>query len=412
MFEIRKRLIDKAFVHKERDENVLIYNVRRALPVKIEENILKNIISPKISESEKQIILEYYVFHQSKSNEEPNYYIMYHIPHIIEIDYVINVIDNILSKEEAKDLLKYYIKDSIKQHYVLKKDITEEDEIQILNLLKMKDLQLIDYDNRERLANIFEKVSDFQKNDLFFANMFADREHAFFFEHSIEHVPAMMIIEATRQFLIAISHIYGKIQFDGTSFILNKINIKFDNYLELNYPIKMMAKIIHGKKKKNGMWRSGFDISVEVYQKNNKAATVSYEGKIIKKEVFDELRRSKKIYKEYPRFIPNGMIYRNILLKDINNSNYTCRLNDISEKGFQVEFKEELFKIDPNHFKFATFFQGIGFINGECEMRWYKKTDTTFKAGFMITNINNDDLHNLKEGIKKCCFIRLDRDYL
>ncbi len=414
MDEIRKKLIDKSFVHKEKNENVLIYNVRRSLPVKIEQKVLNDIVLPVLTEEEKKIILDYYILHNNGTTEdEPEFYIMYNIPHVIEIDYVINtIVDNKLSKDEARELLKYYVKDSQKQHYVLKKDLTEIDEIEIQNLLKKKDLQLLDYDEREKLANIFEKIKDFEKEDVFYANMFADREHLFFFEHSIEHVPAMMMIEASRQMLIAICHLYGNISMDEISFIISNMNVSFLSYLELNFPIKMITKVNKVKKRSDGSWKSSIDVDVNFYQNNIKAAIINYKGRIISKEGFSELRKVRKRFKEQPRFVPNDMIYKSIALKDFKNSNYTCRLNDISEAGFQLELNEPIIKLEYNKFSFVTFFQDIGFINGECELKWHKEKSGGYKGGFSITYINPDDLNGLKEGIKRYCFLRTNREYL
>ncbi|MBN2546274.1 MAG: hypothetical protein JXB50_10790, partial [Spirochaetes bacterium] len=374
MIEIRNKLINKEYVHKTNDENVLIYNMRRALPVKIDKNIFSNLIIPSLDTEGKELIKKYYILH-NKYLDEPMYYMMYNIPHMIAVDYIkYLIIDEKITKSELKILSKYYKKDNEKKHYVLINNITEIDEIQILKVLKRKDIQIYDFDNREKIANIFEKIDNLEKDDIFFANMFADQEHSFFFEHSIEHVPAMMIIEASRQFLLAICHIYGKIPVSGITFILNTIQINFLNYIELNFPIKMIAKINKVKKRRDGTWKHDIDATVSVYQNNIQCVDINYQGRIISSELFRILRNNNINHNIKPRFIPSGMYYKNVSLKDnINNRKYLSKIIDISDTGFQLEVNLNLIETNNKIFDFNIFFQELGFIQGKCELKWYSK---------------------------------------
>lgn len=417
MLNEKKRLIDKKYVHKTKDENVLVYNLRRALPVKINKNIFENEILKSVNKEEKKLLLNYYIQHFNKNYiSNPQFYIMYNIPHIIEKEYLKDLIkEKKIIKEDLKSLFQYYNKDKENNHYILKKEISEIDEINILKTLKKKDLQIFDFDNREIISSIFEKIVDFQKEDIFFANMLADKTHMFFFEHSVEHVPAMMTIEASRQFFIAICHIYGKIPLEGISFILSGIQVDFKNYLELNYPIKMIAEINKKKARKDGSWKE-IDTNIYFYQNNIKSVVINYKGRSISNEMFKHIRKTNFNYKVYPRFSPSGMYYKNLSLKN-NNKKFLYKIIDISDSGFQLEVEDKILINDDKIFEFFIFFQEIGFIHGKCELRWHtinndKLSSSNFRAGFKIVEMDEDDKANFKEAIKRFCYVKLEREYL
>ncbi|MCK4797925.1 MAG: hypothetical protein KAT05_11105 [Spirochaetes bacterium] len=423
MLEIKKRLIDKKYVHKSKQENVLIFNVRRALPLKINTDVLKNIILPKLSQNEKELLLKYYILHKdtvsnNKQKDDEAYYTIYNIPHLIEEKNIKELFNkDKFTKEELETILSFYHEDEKKENYVLKEDITEMDEMKIQNLMKIKNLHVIDYDNRGKISQILEKIDDFKKDNIFYANMFADKEHSFFFEHEVDHVPALMLIEASRQFLIACCHLYGKIPLEGISFILSGIQIEFKNFLNLNFPTKMIAKVNKVKTKKEGAWKNEIDATITFYQRNIDASTINYIGKIIKNNSFKTLRKDQFKYKEQPRFNPSGMFYNNISIRDNNMKKYLCKITDISEKGFKLKFNDPVYEASSRFFDFFIFFQEVGFVHGKCELKWHKKNEEIDKeylyiGGFIIKEIVESDIVTLKEAIKRFCYIKTERNFL
>ncbi|WP_323073340.1 AfsA-related hotdog domain-containing protein [Mycetohabitans endofungorum] len=44
--------------------------------------------------------------------------------------------------------------------------------------------------------------------DRFVAPLIIEPDHPFFFEHEIDHVPGLMLVEATRQACTAVSHMF------------------------------------------------------------------------------------------------------------------------------------------------------------------------------------------------------------
>lgn len=82
-----------------------------------------------------------------------------------------------------------------------------------------------------------------QGHDCFLATLTIDPNHAFFFEHPIDHVPGLMLIEATRQTGTAISHqFYGVAS--GMAFVLNSFEVTFSHFAELSALLTVRFEIV------------------------------------------------------------------------------------------------------------------------------------------------------------------------
>lgn len=77
-------------------------------------------------------------------------------------------------------------------------------------------------------------------DDRYRAEMVVDVEHPFFFEHPLDHIPAMMLVEAGRQMGIAISHMFLGVPM-GHLFATQAFDIRFTEFAELREPV-----LIHG----------------------------------------------------------------------------------------------------------------------------------------------------------------------
>lgn len=78
--------------------------------------------------------------------------------------------------------------------------------------------------------------------ETFEAQLVHDVEHPFFFEHSLDHIPAMMLVEAGRQFGIAVSHLYLGVPLDRM-FATRAFDIRFDDFAELHAPVVIVGRL-------------------------------------------------------------------------------------------------------------------------------------------------------------------------
>ena len=74
------------------------------------------------------------------------------------------------------------------------------------------------------------------------AEMVHDMDHPFFFEHPLDHIPAMMLVEAGRQLGIAISHLFLGVPL-GTLFATQSFDIRFTDFAEVNTPVIISASV-------------------------------------------------------------------------------------------------------------------------------------------------------------------------
>ncbi len=94
-----------------------------------------------------------------------------------------------------------------------------------------------DYEQNVLIARI-EKLYD----DVIVGEATQDISHPFFYEHPKDHVPGLYILEVTRQFVTALSHLHYKVPL-STSFILNEMHTKFHQFAETSQPLFVATKI-------------------------------------------------------------------------------------------------------------------------------------------------------------------------
>ncbi|HNW27395.1 MAG TPA: AfsA-related hotdog domain-containing protein, partial [Spirochaetota bacterium] len=205
---------EKKYLHKDRKENVHIYNLRRSLPRVIIKEIFEKDILQELNPEEKEFILTYYikrkiVIGDTESGGDADAYVLRSLPVSFSIEAMEGMLQDPHMIPAERDLiLGCYKKRVNENNYILSCDISELDELRIANILKIKWLLVNDAD-KKRISDILERIKQFQKNDIFIANMHVDPEHEYFFEHKLDHVPGMMAIETARQFFLACAHVYG-----------------------------------------------------------------------------------------------------------------------------------------------------------------------------------------------------------
>ncbi|HOV15092.1 MAG TPA: AfsA-related hotdog domain-containing protein [Spirochaetota bacterium] len=412
------KLIDKKFVHKYKDENVLVYNVRRALPRKIDKDFFDEVIRPSITNEEKKRLLlnsyssEKFLFLLDKKPNSTPYYLLHSLPREIDINLAkdfVKLLD--ISDKNQKKLLKYFTLDKERRLFILTDNLTENEEHEVLKIINMKDWHLTDYD-KTILSSIFEEFDDekLAKEDIFYCNLYADTNHEFFFEHPNEHVPGIMLIEAVRQFSIACCHQFGHVPFEGVSFLLSEMQSKFNSFLDVNYPVLFKCINKSQIKKRVGYWVD-VDMNIIVYQKHKEMANFSIIAKCVNKDTFKIFRSEPVKYDAAPRFFPLKHFYHNINIIGSNKKKYICDIVDISDTGFRVKFKKQCFEESESFFDFYIFFQDIGIIQGTCDLIWTHINDKKEQhAGFKISTIEDMDRESMKEAIKTMCYIKEERE--
>jgi hypothetical protein len=423
---IKRQLVEGKYVHKHEIENIFVANLRRALPTRIskeqwEKEILSVDPNSNISMQDRVTLQEYYILHHleerpipdsdiSNNSNDEEYYVLHNVPHILEKE-TIDGHEQAFSDKQILELRKFYSFNEKMEQYVLTNTVREMDEIRILNILKRKDIYMSD-EEKFRLANIFEKTSFLLKENIFYANMVVDPNHKFFFEHSNEHVPGMMVMEAARQFGIACWHIFGKVPLRGIQFILSTLNAEFFDYVDLNYPIGLKGELLEVEQNnKSGEWLSMI-FKTTVFQRGEICALMEMKGRVISKKLFNRLRDGRDDTNPKHRFYPFKGFNFPICLWDMEKQcYYKAILWDLSYGGFYLELNDDVGdKIKGKVCEFMVIFDDVGFIRGECILRWQKNEEGKYFGGFEIVKMMKEDIKNLKEAIKRYCQVRTERE--
>jgi len=398
MFNAYFKLIDKKLVHKKNEKNVFIYNLRRIIPLTIKKEIFVNNILYNITNIERKLILSYYSLYNI--NNEDYYILNSCIPELKpeEIDSLNN------GKKES--ILKYYDYNKSKKKYILKTTIEDNNEIEILKILNKKN-KIVTSNNKAKIAEIFEKIYNIERENKFFANMYINIIHEFFFEHSVEHVPGMMLLEALRQYVVACCHIYGKIPQENVNVILDHISVNFYSFAELNYPINIVGEVRECKYNPEGYW-SYLDIAIDVYQNDFKITEFFLKGKSVSSKLFQRFRRKKMELLNKSRFIPYPDINYKISIQDpISNEYYDTEIVNISTEGFMLKHNKNDKIKKYLEYDFIFYLNEIGFIKGKCKNIWHNKKHN---AGYKIMDISDNDKKRLYETINKFFYVHENRE--
>lgn len=407
------KLVDKKLVHKWEEENVFLYNLRRKLPYKLPKELFEKKILPGVSKKDQKTINDHYSYMDDDFSAEKDfdsYYYLKRVPYEISKDAALKFLDNArITGKNRKKLLKYYYRDKKADSFILKESFTEDDELKILRTIKQNKWYINSFE-KTALSDILEKFEEVPREDIFFSNFYVKLDHNFFFEHPNEHVPAMMLVEASRQFLIACLHKFYGIPLKGVTFIVTGIQTNFSSYTELHFPSKFVA--YPNKIEKKPGYLLEYDFNVSLYQNNIECASFNYVGSVLKKDVFKVLRTERaKMAQQMPRFHARSIFYHSVSITDSSGERHLCKLVDLSESGFQLQLAEN-FPAAERDFDFIIYFQEIGFVQGKSSLMWQKTENESSFAGFKITRLSKQDRYSLGEAIKRFCYVREEREML
>lgn len=96
--------------------------------------------------------------------------------------------------------------------------------------------------HKHRPENVVLGRFDRLPNGTYLAAVHVDQSHPFFFDHPVDHVPGLLLVEAARQFGIAVAHRFYDVPAD-TVFLLQGLEVDFRRYAELNQPTAIIGVV-------------------------------------------------------------------------------------------------------------------------------------------------------------------------
>jgi len=115
-----------------------------------------------------------------------------------------------------------------------------------------------------------------------------DVDHEFFYEHSVDHVPGMYILEACRQFTEAMMHVCYEVPF-ARVFVLNDFHGDFRKFAELDMPLFVLGRVTEKIFDQTELVQ--VKVVCDVIQKRRVIARVKGEGTIVKTGTYSEHRK-------------------------------------------------------------------------------------------------------------------------
>lgn len=128
------------------------------------------------------------------------------------------------------------------------------------------------YDENVLVADIFQ-VSEKE----YLAEMTQDAQHPYFYEHYLDHVPGLYVVEAVRQLATALCHLHRDVDFSH-AFILNTVSVSFSHFIETHVPAFIHLRITDETVRDGGI--KLLEIDARVIQDGREVAKVTGSGDV------------------------------------------------------------------------------------------------------------------------------------
>ncbi len=398
--------LDRSFVHKQKQENVFVKDLRRSIPKILDKATVEQMILPDLEDSLKITFKEYY----SQDNSEGENYHLDKIPRILPG----NLLDptaggGYFSQEQKVRMGKIYIPSPNKDYQELPADISPEDRQTLEGIFQGSGFS-ISIKEQIFISNLLEALPRFVPLEEFTAGFLVRADHKFFFEHPNEHLPGLKILEAGRQFSTACWHIFGQVPLTGYQFILNEFNSTFHDYVELHYPSEFTGRMISLEKGRDGIWSSGV-MEVILSQRGTPRVTMTMKARVIPSRIFHRMRSSTTEPPSSHRFEPNPGIRVKAILWDLESERYiSTELLDISSLGFRVKLLEEGHPdLSGRLMEVMLHFDDSGIIRANALCLWMERKSVGESCGFEFKSVRDADRKNLIAAIRTSCLLREER---
>lgn len=357
--------IERHFVHKTKEQNVLLSNLRRVLPDAIEAASFEALLGKLGEDDRKTLEFVYVRAHGPSPFAYGDHYLMREVSGTATLPAVAyNAIASAIPDADAKTLSESYSFWVNENIYVQQKPLSDELSRRVIRLGNLQG-HYVPNDVQTHVSAILEENGIGSIEDVYFANMLVDTKHEFFFEHENEHVPGLMVLEAARQVAVALPHKFGRVPLKGSNLILDQLDARFQGYLELYAPILLRTHFTE-KREHHGIW-SYLAMIIEIYQNGQHAGTVHCSGNIISSGLFERIRRVKREeLKRLPFLLSEDLNY-NLLLKGArDNVWHEARITELNLTGFSINQTLPVDALSAPYFDFVFMVPDLGLTKGTC----------------------------------------------
>ncbi len=399
--------VDKYLVHKDFEDDLLIYNGRGAIPLFIDDAFLA---SNGLSPTEARTFTAVYQSRScSASSRHGGKYFLDGIPAVIDT----TALDHEATGEDARALVHHHYVREDDRYLLASKYINELDELKLAKVFAPQQACLAEA-QRIEVSGLMDRIDDAARPSVYYVNMYNDTKNYFFYRKHHEHVPGIMLIEVARQAMYAHFYRCRDHQRKEISLSIDSFHMDYLNFTESNYPVRIRVEDVPLKKEAGEptpdkavrlIQRGGS--CATFYQRNKVVAVATISATLIKINLFNRLRRTTA--DETHRFFPIKNIANLVLLSDRSGGKREAKLHDISMKGLCLTLGLGQDMAEGEALEIALYVEGVGFLNATAQLRWKRAVPQGIRAGFALTEMADTATSRLKEIIKNYTYVNQSR---
>lgn len=388
--------VDKYLVHKEFDDDILIYNGRNAIPTFIDDDLLE----PPLIDAEAAIDLR-----------------KYYLPcPVISTRYVLKGISPFISLSkrqlddvdaEAINLLGLHYAQTA-DGYILSSQYINEIEESILARAFSEQTEIVGEKDRMIISRLLNLACEPVRPMVYYASMFNDTQNYFFYRKHHEHVPGIMLMEVARQAMYAHFYQCRSHRREDISLSIDSFKMDYLNFTESNYPVRIVVEDISpspsecsDSKAERSIQRGGSRATF--YQRDKPVAVASISATLIKVNLFKRLRRSTT--DKSHRFFPIKNFGKLVLVGNKGGQKFEAQVLNLSMTGLRLAFALGTELKEGDIYDISFLVEGIGYVNSSSQLRWQTERQNRLEAGFVISEIGALFSSRLKDVIKNFTYV-------
>lgn len=388
--------VEKFLVHKEHDDDILIIDGRTAIPIYVDDSQLGG---PLVDRLAVDLLLKYYI----PCPVVPGRYVLRGGLSFISLT---NKKFDEIDGECLELLSKHYEK--VNDGYVLKSQYINEIEEFILARAFSDLADIVEESDRLSISRILQSACKATRPMVYYASMFNDTKHYFFYRKHHEHVPGIMLMEVARQAMYAHFYQCRTHRREDVTLSIDSFQMSYFNFTESNYPVRIMVEDIspaadtaETTKDECSIQRGGSRATF--YQRNKPVATAEISATLVKVNLFKRLRRS-AIDKSH-RFFPIKNFSKHVLVTNRTGKNFEAQVVNLSLAGLCLSFPKGTELAEGEIFDMSFYVEGVGFVNSTNTLVWQADRQSCLEADFSIFKIEPLFWGRLKEVIKNFTFV-------
>lgn len=273
MFDDIKK-VDMDIVHKNNEDDVLIYNIRPMIPAWLDDVTIQE-AKNKFSDETFKKFKKFYRLEDDK-------YVLNSIPSKLSQDANVQVNELFPGINITHDF--YEMRND--KLFLSNRWIPEHVEYALSKVSRLNN-NLLNIEDRHQLYHLLKQLESSELLGMQYSSLFNNTKNYFFYNKHHEHVPGLMLIEAARQAMYSQFYSYSGYNRNEVSISLHNLSCQFLQYTESCYPVEILVSDSNMNPIK---YPKTVDKKAQFFQNHQLVAEVCLQGNVIKMPIFERVR--------------------------------------------------------------------------------------------------------------------------